>query len=165
MKTAGDTPAPGLGAVLEESVAPSKQLNPAPSAVVNLAKNIDRIQEQHVIYSSKMDTEERKGLMLDAKIKAAEGRIRTLYNSTRGGAVIVDDSARYKKRIAKLEKSLQTLRIQLSKSHTENLNIKAKITDARTDKLLYLQIHKDMVGNSLNHSIIYVQNISYRVVL
>ena len=117
----------------------------APNSVVNLTKAIDRIQEQHVLYSTKLENEERKEKQLDEKIKNAEIRIRKLYNNTRGGAVIIDDTVKYKKLIAKLEKSLQTYRIQLSKSHTENLTLKSKITDARTDKLLYLQIHKDMV--------------------
>lgn len=151
---AGDESAGNTGlSTLQEETAPggpnsptSKALIPAPSTMVNLNKDIDRIQEQHILYSSKLETEQRKGNKLDKQIRAAEARIRALYNNTRGGAVLVDDTMKYKKTIAKLEKTLQSLRIQLSKSNTENLNLKSKITDARTDKLLYLQIHQDMVS-------------------
>lgn len=138
-----------LGPLLEESGGASNNLPPAPSVMAGLNKDIDRIQEQHIIFSNKFEVEERKGGKLDAKIKAAEARIRELYNNTRGGAVIVDDTVKYKKQISKLEKTLQTIRIQHSKSNTENLTLKSKITDARTDKLLYLQIHHDMVRRTL----------------
>lgn len=117
-----------------------------PSGMTQLTKAMDRIQEQSIIYSSKIEIEEKKAAMLDQKIKAAEARIKTLYGSTRGGKVIVDDSIKYKKNVAKLEKSLQSIRISLSKSQTENMTLKRKIIDARTDKLLYLQIHADMVS-------------------
>lgn len=143
-----------LGSLAEETIggpnSPSKNAVPAPTSMVNLTKDIDRIQEQNILYSSKLELEEKKSAKLDAKIKAAEIRIRSLYNNTRGGAVIVDDTVKYKKEIAKFEKTLQTIRIQLSKSNTENINLKSKITDARTDKLLYLQIHNDLVFKIFN---------------
>ena len=137
-----------LGAVQEDPPASptTKTLAPVPSIMANLNKDMDRIHDQSVVFSGKIDREDMKAKALDAKIKAAEKRNRDLYNQTRGGAVIMDDSAKYKKNIAKLEKTLQTLRIQLSKSNQENIILKNKITDGRTSKLLYLQIHYDMVS-------------------
>ena len=115
------------------------------SSVVNFMKDLDKIQEQQMHYSKKIQKEKLRKAQLDDEMKVCSSKTwicvchlinldntdwldiqvmrQEIYNmkaKTRDGKSLRDEEAAGKKTIARLEKKVQLSRIQLSVSHTEN---------------------------------------------
>ena len=140
-----------MGTVVEEKSAtgsngsPGKMLQGSTTTPATLVKELDRLHELLAKHTEKTAAEGKRERILDTKIREAEQRLLDLSNETRGLDVIIQDSYKFKKSIAKLEKALQTTKIALSKSRAENVEFRTKISNFRTNKLLFLQIYNDML--------------------
>mmetsp|Transcript_34816 Transcript_34816/g.64944 ORF Transcript_34816/g.64944 Transcript_34816/m.64944 type:complete len:497 (-) Transcript_34816:163-1653(-) len=115
------------------------------NAVVNFLKDLDKIQEQQMHYSKKIEKEKRRKTQLDEDIKIMKEDILAMKSKTRDGQLYRDEEAAAKKTIARLEKKMQLTRIQLSVAHSENSDMRKSIDAMRLNKTMYLQIRNDMV--------------------
>jgi hypothetical protein len=160
----------GLFPVLEGAAVTSIDTISHTSSLQSAMRDVGQTEEQILRYNRKIEVEHSKGRALEKNIKVfmpysksiwlfmltrrcrfffilqeVQDRISSLHAITLGGNVIDDSVRSYKKKISIQEKKLQTLRMQLSKSGSENHMLKDRINFLRTDKLMYLNIHNDLV--------------------
>lgn len=108
---------------------------------------MDRIQEQQILYTSKMEKERKRTEELDELLEGARQQRRVLRDLTRNGSIVNEDDKTNRTNITKLEKKLQSAKIKLSVCRRDNSTQKMKIDKLRKDKLMHLQIKVDMVSS------------------
>lgn len=139
MPTFNDT-----GGSLQKKSTVSAPTSVASSCTVNFLKDLDRVQEQQIHFSKKIEKEKRRKQQLETDIKVIKKDVFDMKNRTRDGKAMRDEEAACKKAIARLEKKVQKARIQLSVAHTENCDARKEIDAMRLNKVMYLQIRTDM---------------------
>ncbi len=66
---------------------------------------------------------------------------------TKNGKIVNEEGISHKKFLLKLEHQVQMAKTKLSAARGENASLKSKIDQIRMDKLLYMQILRDVVSN------------------
>lgn len=129
-----------------EGTTPRRALNSTASTtgVGYFLKELDKLQDQQMLYAKKLEKEKRKKQKLDEQIEEAKNDVLSLKAATRGGAVMKEAQFAHKKALARLEKNLQMARIKLSVAHSENTDTRKQIDSLRRNKVLFLQIRRDL---------------------
>jgi hypothetical protein len=115
------------------------------SSMVSFMKQLDKIQEQQIMFTNKIEKEKKRKIDLDDRFEAAIAARRELQDATRNGTIVNEDSKVNRGAIYRLEKKLQSEKIKYSVAKRDNTALKAKIDVLRKDKKLHMQIKVDMV--------------------
>ena len=114
------------------------------SVVGGIMLELDRLQGEQVQLARKIEREKRRKELLESDLSAARTKLRTFQDATKGGSIVKDEDTVSRKLIAKLEHSLQQARIKLSATHKENGITKRKIDETRQDKIMHLNILRNL---------------------
>ena len=109
-----------------------------------IMSQMDRLQGEQVNLARKIEKEKKRKEALFGDIHAARIKLRTFQDATKGGSIVKDEDIVSRKLIAKLEHSLQQARIKLSATHKDNASYKHKIDETRQDKLMHLNILRNL---------------------
>ena len=109
-----------------------------------IMSQMDRLQGEQVNLARKIEKEKKRKEALFGDIYAARIKLRTFQDATKGGSIVKDEDTVSRKVIAKLEHSLQQARMKLSATHKDNASYKHKIDETRQDKLMHLNILRNL---------------------
>mmetsp|Transcript_8089 Transcript_8089/g.11360 ORF Transcript_8089/g.11360 Transcript_8089/m.11360 type:complete len:546 (+) Transcript_8089:13-1650(+) len=109
------------------------------------SKNFSRLQEQQIIFTTKLEKEKKRKEDIEVKLQYAKDNLTSLLEKTKSGAITKDVEISNQKVIGKVEHNLQMARIKLSIARNDNSNVKKKVDDLRKEKLLHVQILNDLV--------------------
>jgi hypothetical protein len=124
----------------------SKASTASASNNIGYMKDLDRVQEQQVVYAGKIEKEKHRQKQLNDSIRAAKQELLDLKALTKNGKIVNEEKAVHGKYLHKLEHQVQQAKIRLSSARGENISMKKKIDQLRRDKMLYNQIQKDFVS-------------------
>lgn len=114
------------------------------SSVVAFMRNLDKIQEQQILFTSKLEKEKKRKEELDERYEASLQERRVLQDATRNGTIVNEDSKLNRVVIVRLEKKLQSAKIKYSVARRDNASMKSKIDSLRKDKMILMQIKTTM---------------------
>ena len=84
---------------------------------------------------------------MENNIEDTKLKFRAIQDKTKNGSIVVDNEVMKQKVLGKLEHQLQMAKTKLSVAKNENSLLKKRVHDLRRDKILQLQIHKDLVSS------------------
>jgi len=112
--------------------------------VMGLMKDLDRLQEQQVTYSHKIEMEKKRKAEVDQALENAKEELRSYQATTKSGSIVKDEEIIKKKMIGKLEHALQKTRVKYSVLHRDNGVMKRKIDEMRQEKIMHLTILSEL---------------------
>jgi len=123
----------------------SKGSTASASNNMNYMKDLDRVQEQQVVYAGKIEKEKHRQKLLKESNDAAKQELLHLKALTKNGKIVNEEKAVHSRYLHKLEHQVQKAKVKLSGARGENIAMKKKIDQLRRDKMLHNQIQKDFV--------------------
>eukprot|EP01038_Epipyxis_sp_PR26KG_P007263 gene7263-9901_t len=127
---------------------PLKDGSMSPTKEDSFSKELNRLQEQQITYTRKIEKEKRRKEQLEHALQESNTNLRVIQEQTHNGNIARDSDIKHKKKLGRTEHQLQTAKMKLSLSKNENLTLKKKIHDLRLEKVLSLNILNELYAES-----------------
>lgn len=107
---------------------------------VEFMQELERIQQQTISFSLKLEREKKRKEYLDEHLEVATQQFREAQRKTRDGFIVKENDVLFRKQVALLEQKLEATKVKISVTRVNNQTLRQKVMGQRKEKIMQLEI-------------------------
>jgi hypothetical protein len=117
---------------------------------ITFMQELDRIQQQNISFSLKLEREKKRKEYLDEHVEVATQQFREAQRKTRDGFIVKENDMLFRKQVALLEQKLEATKVKISVTRVNNQTLRQKVMGLRKEKIMQLEILNGLNVNLAN---------------